>query len=47
MIELVVISLVLVAGSLMVVQTFIMRSCFTVGQPTQSSHFNCKTLSKF
>lgn len=46
MIEVVVISLVIVAGSLMVVQTFIMRSCFKVGQPAQQSHFSSNTLSK-
>lgn len=39
MIEVVVATAVLVIGSLMVVQTFMMRSCFPVGQPQESSHF--------
>lgn len=47
MIELMVVTVVLVAGTLMVVQTFVMRSCFQVGQPAQNSHFSDNTLSKF
>ena len=45
MIEVVVATAVLVIGSLLVVQTFIMRSCFQVGQPQESSHFSNEVLT--
>ena len=47
MFEVIIVTVVLVAGALMVVQTFVIRSCFQVGQPPQSSHFSSKTLTSF
>ena len=45
MFDVVVAAAVLVIGSLLVVQTFIMRQCFQVGQPNSNSHFSNEVLT--
>ena len=45
MFDVVVAAAVLVIGSLLVVQGFIMRQCFQVGQPNSNSHFSNEVLT--
>ena len=45
MIEVLVVLVLLVGGSLVLVQGCYMRQCFAVGQPREDAHFNDRLLT--
>lgn len=46
MIEVLIVLVGLVAGSLLVVQGCVMRQCFLAGQPRENAHFNNQLLTQ-